>query len=163
MFFFFFVNRCAGGRVRSPRCCLCASLAQRPGQGEGLILCGLKRINFVLTLAGCGLHPYPPLFSVPGAKERRRQASRDGEHEGERYRVRKRERGGALFLRSVISQKAFILSSSLYFHFMSQRWCKSSSNMCVTLAFEYACVTGRARMCVYQGRADCCFISSRAG
>lgn len=65
------------------RYCLCASLAQHPGQGEGLILCGLKRINFVLTLAGCGLHPYPPLFSVPGAKQRRRQASRDGDCERE--------------------------------------------------------------------------------
>lgn len=74
--------------------CLCASLAQHPGQGEGLILCGLKRINFVLTLAGCGLHPYPPLFSVPGAKQRRRQASRDGEYERESYCTRRREREG---------------------------------------------------------------------
>lgn len=66
------------------RYCLCASLDQRPAQGEGLILCGLKRINFVLTLAGCGLHPYPPLLSLPGARQRRRQASGDGENEGER-------------------------------------------------------------------------------
>lgn len=65
------------------RYCLCASLAQHPAQGEGLILCGLKRINFVLTLAGCGLHPYPPLLSLPGARQRRRQASGDGENEGE--------------------------------------------------------------------------------
>lgn len=70
------------------RYCLCANLALRPGQGEGLILCGLKRINFVLTLAGCGLHPYPPLFFLPGAKQRRRQASGDGEDEGERERER---------------------------------------------------------------------------
>lgn len=66
--------------------CLCASLAQHPAQGEGLILCGLERINFVLTLAGCGLHPYPPLLSLPGARQRRRQASGDGENEGERER-----------------------------------------------------------------------------
>ena len=64
--------------------CLCASLAQHPAQGEGLILCGLERINFVLTLSGCGLHPYPPLFSLPGARQRRRQASGDGENEGKR-------------------------------------------------------------------------------
>lgn len=56
---------------------LCVSLAQHPGQGEGLILCGLKRINFVLTLVDCGLHPYPPLLSFPGARQRRRQASGD--------------------------------------------------------------------------------------
>lgn len=65
----------------------------------------------MLTLAGCGLHPYPPLFSVPGAKQRRRQASRDGEYERERELVHEketeREGGGALFLRSVISQKGF--------------------------------------------------------
>lgn len=68
--------------------CLCVSLAQHPAQGEGLILCGLKRINFVLTLAGCGLHPYPPLLSLPGARQGRRQASGDGENEGERERGR---------------------------------------------------------------------------
>lgn len=88
------LHRCAGAHVCSLRYCLCARLAQHPGQGEGLILCGLKRINFVLTLAGCGLHPYPPLFSVPGAKQRRRKASRDGEYEGERYHTRKRQREG---------------------------------------------------------------------
>lgn len=66
------------------RYCLCASLPQHPAQGEGLILCGLKRINFALTLAGCGLHPYPPLLSLPGARQRRRQASGDGKNEGER-------------------------------------------------------------------------------
>lgn len=70
------------------RYCLCASLAQHPAQGEGLILCGLKRINFVLTLAGCGLHPYPPLLSLPGARQRRRQASGDGENEGKWERRR---------------------------------------------------------------------------
>lgn len=75
--------------------CLCASLAEHPGQGEGLILCGLKRINFVLTLAGCGLHPYPPLFSFPGARQRRRQASGDGEDERERECRREGEGGGA--------------------------------------------------------------------
>ena len=73
------------------RNCLCASLAQHQAQGEGLILCGLERINFVLTLAGCGLHPYPPLRSFPGARRRRRQASGDGENE----RVKgAQERGG---------------------------------------------------------------------
>lgn len=91
--------RNCGFSVRTEACvllryCLCASLAQHPGQGEGLILCGLKRINFVLTLAGCGLHPYPPLFSVPGAKQRRRQASRDGEYKRESYCTRRREREG---------------------------------------------------------------------
>lgn len=81
------------------RYCLCASLAQHPAQGEGLILCGLKRINFVLTLAGCGLHPYPPLLSLPRARQRRRQASGDGENEGKRERRREgrgRGRGGGL-------------------------------------------------------------------
>lgn len=34
---------------------------------------------------------------------------------------------------------------------MSRRWCKGSSNMCVMSVFEYACVTERACMCVYQG------------
>lgn len=61
--------------------CLCARLAQHQAQGEGLILCGLERINFVLTLAGCGLHPYPPLLCLPGASQRR-QASEDGEEGG---------------------------------------------------------------------------------
>lgn len=66
--------------------CLCASLAHSPAQGRGLILCGLERINFALTLAGCGLHPYPPLLSFPGASQRRRQASQDGENEGAQER-----------------------------------------------------------------------------
>lgn len=76
------------------RYCLCASLAQHPAQGEGLILCGLERINFVLTLAGCGLHPYPPLLSLPGATQRRRQASGDGENEGKEGECRRVEGKG---------------------------------------------------------------------
>lgn len=71
--------------------CLCASLAQHPAQGEGLILCGLERINFVLTLAGCGLHLYPPLLSLPGARQKRRQASGDGENEGGREEEKEQE------------------------------------------------------------------------
>lgn len=91
--------------------------AEHPGQGEGLILCGLKRINFVLTLVGCGLHPYPPLFSLPGARQRRRQASGDGEDEEEGEGKRGGRSGEAEILRSVISEEAFILSSCLYLHF----------------------------------------------
>ncbi len=48
--------------------------------------------------------------------------------------------GGAEILRSVISEKAFILSSSLYLHFMSWPRCNSSSNMCAVLVFECVCV-----------------------
>ena len=61
----------------------------------------------MLTLAGCGLHPYPPLLSLPGARQRRRRTSRDEENERQRERERERERE---ILRSVISEKAFILS-----------------------------------------------------
>lgn len=91
--------------------CLCASLAQHPAQEEGLILCGLERINFVLTLAGCGLHLYPPLLSLPGARQKRKQASGDGENEGERESIGLWGRAGTL--RSVISEKAFIFFFSL--------------------------------------------------
>lgn len=66
----------------APFIIVCVRVVHNEARGKGLILCGLERINFVLTLAGCGLHPYPPLLSIPGASQRRRQASRDGENEG---------------------------------------------------------------------------------
>lgn len=84
----------------------------------------------------------------------------------ERGTTQERDRGregGTVSKKCHFRKRAFILSSSLYFHFMSRRWCKGSSNMCVMSVFEYARVTERACMCVYQGRADCSFISSRAG
>lgn len=60
------------------------------------------------------------------------------------------ERGGAEILRSVISEKAFILPSSLYLHFMSWPHCNSSSNMCVVLVFEcvYVFVFVRGKLSV---------------
>lgn len=105
-----------------------------PGQGDGLILCGLKRINFVLTLAGCGLHPHPPLFCLPEARQRRRQASRDGEVEEARGWRRDRVAKKCYF------RKGFFVSSSLHLQFMSWCCCKSSSNMCVVSVFEIVCM-----------------------
>lgn len=131
------------------RYCLCASLAQHPAQGEGLILCGLERINFVLTLAGCGLHPYPPLLSLPGARLRR-QASGDGENKGKRESKRER---GAEILKSVILEKAFILCCSLYLHFMSWPHCNSSSNMCIVLSLSV-----RVCVCVFIRQTECLFL-----
>lgn len=51
----------------------------------------------MLTLVGCGLHPYPPPpLAPPGARRRRRQASGDGEdeEEGKWSRSGQRQRAG---------------------------------------------------------------------
>lgn len=112
--------QCADGSVCFAALLFVCKSSSAPGQGEGLILCGLKRINFVLTLAGCGLHPYPPLFSVPGAKQRRRQASRDGEYKRESYCTRRREREGG----GTVSKKCHFRKRLLFSlpHYISILW-----------------------------------------
>lgn len=88
----------------------------------------------MLTLAGCGLHPYPPLLSLPGARQRRRQASEMEKMRGKRERRREKEGvGGAEILRSVISERP-LFSLPLYIsilHFMSWPRYNSFSNMYV--------------------------------
>lgn len=106
----------------------------------------------MLTLAGCGLHPYPPLLSLPGARQWR-QASGDGENKG---KWESKRESGAEILKSVILEKAFILSSSLYLHFINCPHCNSSSNMCIEFVFEcmHVCVC----VCVFiRGKSSISF------
>lgn len=75
-----------------------------------------------------------------------------GRGEGRRLEMKKmRERGSAgkrgeqMILRCVISEKAFILFSPPYLHFMSWPHCNCYSNMSIVLVFVCACV----RVCVF--------------
>lgn len=91
----------------------------------------------MLTLVGCGLHPYPPPpLPPPGAGQRRRQASGDGEDEEEG------KRGEAEMCN--FSEEAFILFR--------------------LSAFERSGLTVRA-VCVFVevGGAGCASLSLTAG